>query len=60
MLLTVRNICHIAAGEHESIAREIIYFEIPPEKNEKPGKAHCCCKRNNTHTAKKRNTVSFT
>jgi hypothetical protein len=61
MLLTVRNIRHIAAGEQESIAREIIYFEIPPEKNEKPEKAHCCCcKRNNTHTAKKRNMVKFT
>jgi hypothetical protein len=60
MLLTVRNIRHIALGEHESIARELIYFEIPLEKNEKPENAQCCCKRINTHPAKKRNTVSFT
>jgi hypothetical protein len=57
MLLTARNIRHIASGEHESIARELIYFEIPVEKNEKPENVHCCCKRINTHPAKKRNMV---
>ena len=60
MLLTVRDIRHIASGEHESIVRELIYFEIPVEKNEKPENVHCCCKRINTHPAKKRNMVSFT
>jgi hypothetical protein len=60
MLLTVRNIRNVASGEHESIARELIYFEIPVEKNEKPESAHCCCKRINRHPAKKRNMVSFT
>jgi hypothetical protein len=60
MLLTVRNIRNIASGEHESIARELIYLEIPVEKNEKPENVHCCYKKINTHPAEKRNMVSFT
>jgi len=54
MLLTVRNIRHIASGEHESIARELIYFEIPVEKNEKPENAHYCCKRISTSGQEKK------
>jgi hypothetical protein len=57
MLLTVRNIRHIASGEH---SEGVDYFEIPVEKNVKAENAHCCCKRINTHSAEKRNMVSFT
>jgi hypothetical protein len=60
MLLTVQNIRHIVSEEHESIAMELIYFELPVEKNEKSENAHCCCKRINKHRAKKKTMVSST
>jgi hypothetical protein len=54
MLLTVRNIRHIAFGGHERIERVLIYFEIPAEKNEKPENFHCCCKIINPYPSKEK------